>query len=141
MGIVVVNSNGRIQSINPFALKLFDYTVEEIIEKPVEVLIPMRYHHKHVDLRNGYIHNPKGRPIGMGMDLYAIKKGGTEFPVEVSLGHYQNNTGGNVIAFLSDISIRKKAETEIRKLNDELEASVEQRTHQLNCENLHETLS
>jgi len=128
MGIVLVNSKGTIQSVNPFALKLFGYKTEEIIGKPIEVLIPRRYHHKHVDHRNAYIHHPKSRPMGVGMDLFAVKKDGTEFPVEVSLGNYQSSGNENVIAFISDITVRKKAEAEIEKLNNELEATVQQRT-------------
>ena len=132
MGIVVVNSNGLIQSVNPFAVRLFGYSTEEILNKPIEVLIPQRYHHKHVDHRDNYIHHPKVRPMGVGMDLFAIKKDGTEFPVEVSLGNYQSAHGAPfAIAFISDISVRKKAEAEIVKLNDELEATVEQRTSDL----------
>jgi PAS domain S-box-containing protein len=131
MGIVVVNSKSLIQSVNPFALNLFGYTTEELIGKPIEVLIPNRYHHKHVEHRDGYIHKPKSRPMGLGLDLFAVKKGGTEFPVEVSLGNYENNGDKNVIAFINDISVRKKAEVEIEKLNDELEATVEQRTKDL----------
>ena len=83
MGIVVTNNKGLIQSVNPFALKLFGYTIEEIINKPIEVLIPKRYHHNHIDHRNTYIHNPVSRPMGVGMDLFAVKKDDTEFPVEV----------------------------------------------------------
>jgi PAS domain S-box-containing protein len=131
MGIVVVNSKGAILSVNPFALKLFGYTSEELIEKPIELLIPQRYHHKHVDHRDTYIHRPKSRPMGVGMDLYAIKKDGTEFPVEVSLGNYKNNDEDFAIAFISDISVRKKAEEQIVKLNDELETTVELRTKEL----------
>jgi len=131
MGIVVVNNKGEIQSINPFALNLFGYSLEEINGKPVEMLIPLRFYNKHVQHRDAYIHDPKSRPMGVGMDLVAVKKDGTEFPVEVSLGSYINNGEENVIAFISDISIRKKAEEEIQKLNDELEATVEQRTKAL----------
>ena len=131
IGIVVVNNKGVIQSVNPFALKLFCYKIEEIIEKPIEALIPRRYHHKHVNHREAYTHNPKSRPMGVGMVLFAVKKDGTEFPVEVSLGNYQKNGDENVIAFISDISIRKKAEAEIEKLNEELEPTVEQRTKDL----------
>ena len=131
MGIVVVNSKGIIQSVNPFALKLFGYTTEELIGKPIELLIPMRYHHNHGAHRDSYMHNPRSRPMGVGMDLYATKKDGTEFPVEVSLGNYQNDGEMNAIAFISDISIRKKAEAEIEKLNIDLEATVEQRTKDL----------
>jgi PAS domain S-box-containing protein len=131
MGIVMVDSTGMIQSINPFALKLFGYIIGEVINKPIEVLIPKRYHHKHVHHREGYIDNPRSRPMGLGMDLFGVKKDGTEFPVEVSLGTYENNGDQSVIAFLSDISVRKKAEVEIKKLNDELEATVEKRTREL----------
>jgi len=131
MGIVVVNSKGMIITVNPFALKLFGYTLEELTEKPIEQLIPSRYHHKHVAHRDHYIEHPKSRPMGVGMDLFAIKKDGTEFPVEVSLGNYKNNGEDHAIAFISDISIRKKAQAEITKLNDELEATVEQRTKEL----------
>lgn len=131
MGIVVVDSKSEIQAVNPFALKLFGYTISEIIDRPIEVLIPQRYHHRHVDHRDAYTHHPKSRPMGVGLDLFAVKKDGTEFPVEVSLGNYQNKNDKNVIAFISDISIRKKAEADIVKLNDELEATVVQRTKEL----------
>jgi PAS domain S-box-containing protein len=131
MGIVVTDSKGIILSVNPFALKIFDYSIDEVLGKPIEVLIPQRYHHKHVDHRNTYIHNPRNRPMGVGMDLFAVRKDGTEFPVEVSLGNYHHNNEKNVIAFVSDISIRKKTEAEIEKLNDQLESTVEQRTKEL----------
>ncbi len=131
MGIVVVNSNGNITSINPFALKLFGYDLTEVVGKPIEVLIPHRFHHRHLQERHGYSSDPRSRPMGLGMDLFAIKKNGTEFPVEVSLGNYQHHGDTNIIAFINDITIRKGAETEIKKLNDELEATVEQRTSEL----------
>ncbi len=131
MGIVVVNSSALIQSVNPFALKLFGYKIDELIGKPIETLIPSRFKNKHIDHRYDYTHNPKSRSMGAGMDLYAAKKNGTEFPVEVSLGNYDNNGEKNVIAFVSDISIRKKAEEDIEKLNDDLEGAIEQRTKEL----------
>jgi PAS domain S-box-containing protein len=137
MGIVVVNSHAKILSVNPFALKLFGYTSNELIGRQIELLIPMRFHHKHVAHRNGYTKKPNSRPMGAGMDLFAIRKDGTEFPVEVSLGNYDNNGEQNVIAFISDIAIRKKAELEIEKLNDDLEGAIEQRTHEL-TETMHE---
>lgn len=131
MGIVVTNDKGIIHSINPFALKLFGYTIAEINDKPIEMLIPERYYKNHLQDRKDYMVNPKNRPMGVGMDLYAIKKDGNEFPVEVSLGYYQSNGDQNVIAFINDITVRKQAEQEITKLNDDLEAIVEQRTKDL----------
>ncbi len=131
MGIVVASSTAIIQSVNPFALKLFGYELAELIGEPIEKLIPSRFHEKHVHHRNDYTHNPKSRPMGVGLDLYAIKKNGAEFPIEVSLGNYDNNGEKKVIAFVSDISIRKKAEAEVEKLNDDLEGAIEQRTKEL----------
>ena len=64
--------------------------------------------------------------MGLGMDLFAVKKDGTEFPVEASLGNYKKDGEENVIAFISDITVRKKAQKEIQTLNDKLEATVEQ---------------
>ncbi|MEO5681280.1 MAG: PAS domain-containing sensor histidine kinase [Chitinophagaceae bacterium] len=131
MGIVVVDNQASIRSINPFALGLFGYTVTEILGRPIETLIPQRYHHHHVKDRNDYIANPKSRPMGLGLDLFGIKKNGSEFPVEVSLGSYTDKEEKYVIAFVSDISVRKNAEAEIVKLNNDLELTVEQRTHEL----------
>lgn len=131
MGIVVVSSRGIINLVNPFALKLFGYAAEEITGKPIEMLIPQRYHHKHVGHRDKYVVRPHNRPMGVGMDLFAIKKDGTEFPVEVSLGAFEDNGEENVIAFISDITIRKNAEKEVKKLNDDLEATVAKRTNDL----------
>ena len=131
MGIVVANSKAIIQSVNPFAVELFGYAVEEIIGKPIELLVPQRYHPQHVRHRDGYISHPKSRPMGVGLDLFGSKKDGTEFPVEVSLSSYTDKEEKYVIAFISDISIRKNAEAEIIKLNNDLESTVEERTREL----------
>src|SRR5450432_4527450 len=131
MGIVVVNSKATICSINPFALALFGYTADEVIEQPIEMLIPQRYHRHHVHHRDSYIAHPKSRPMGLGLDLFGIKKDGIEFPVEVSLGNYTDKEEKYVIAFVSDISVRKNAEAEIVKLNNDLESTVQQRTSEL----------
>ena len=128
IGIIVVDCKGIIEAINPFALNLFGYDLEEVIEKPIELLIPKRYHQDHVNHIDSYLHHTKNRPMGIGMDLYAVKKDGTEFPVEISLGKTGNK---NVIAFLSDISIRKKAESEIKRLKEDLEIKVDKRTKDL----------
>ncbi|WP_300601266.1 PAS domain-containing sensor histidine kinase [Niabella sp.] len=131
MGIIVVDNTAEIQSANPFALALFGYSLEELLHKPIELLIPGRYHNRHVTHRDGYTHHPKARPMGVGMDLFAVKKDGSEFPVEVSLSNYQDEGKQFIIAFISDISIRKKAEAEIEELNNKLESTVEQRTREL----------
>lgn len=131
MGILITDHQGKITAINPFALNEFGYAEAELLGQKIEVLIPFRYHHSHEDHRDRYFQRPSTRPMGLGMDLFALRKDGTEFPVEVSLGNFNHNGEKFVIAFISNIAVRKKSESEIKKLNDELESTVEQRTIEL----------
>jgi PAS domain S-box-containing protein len=132
MGIIITDSHGKIGAANPFALKEFGYRENELIGREVELLIPERFHKRHAGHRHAYNQNPQNRSMGFGMDLFAVKKDGTEFPVEVSLGNYDSNGDKFVIVFITNISARKKTDEEIKKLNDELEATVKQRTTELN---------
>ncbi|HJY23459.1 MAG TPA: PAS domain S-box protein, partial [Hanamia sp.] len=131
MGILVTDGNGQITAINPFALKEFGYSEEELIGKKIEILIPQRFYNKHIHHRGKYAETPQTRPMGLGKDLFGIRKDGAEFPVEVSLGHYASNGSNYVVAFITNISIRKAAESEIEKLNVELENTVTHRTKDL----------
>ncbi|HRO41561.1 MAG TPA: PAS domain-containing sensor histidine kinase [Flavipsychrobacter sp.] len=132
IGIITVNRAGDIILVNEFALKQFDYLHDEIIGKKIEVLIPSRYKTRHEKHRTEYYgDSPHSRPMGSGMDLFAVKKDGREFPVEVSLSTYKTDEGMFAIAFVSDISIRKQSENELVKLNAELEQKVTERTQSL----------
>ncbi len=146
LGILVVNTQGDIVSLNNFLLSQFGYeTVEELLGAKVELLIPARFHGHHVKDRENYTHDPKRRPMGVGRDLFGIKRSGEEFPVEVSLSSYNSEEGSFVIAFISDITGRKNIEKAmvqqqeelaeinktIDKLNHELENKVTIRTQQL----------
>lgn len=132
IGIIIVNEQGEMVLVNEYARKQFSYSEGEMVGRKIEMLIPSRYQHKHVSHRQTYQHkNPYSRPMGLGMDLYGITKEGREFPVEVSLSAYETEDGRFAIAFINDISIRKKAEQELVKLNEELEKKVVQRTQSL----------
>ena len=132
IGIIIADPEGKIVLVNPFALMQFGYTEEEVIGNKVEMLIPPRFRDKHVHHRENYQGaNAHSRPMGVGMDLYAIAKDKTEFPVEVSLSPYFTEKGQYAIAFISDISIRKQSEMALLELNAALEQKVEERTRSL----------
>lgn len=132
IGIITVDNAGNILLVNRFAQNQFGYTAEELIHKKIEVLIPGRFRERHEKHRDDYLqYNPRSRPMGTGMDLFAIKKDGTEFPVEVSLSTYKSAAGTFAIAFVSDITIRKQSENALVELNAELEGKVAERTHSL----------
>jgi len=132
MGIVTINQAGAIVMVNQFALRQFGYAREELLGQPIEILIPGQLRKRHVGHRDGYHASDQiHRPMGVGMDLSALRKNGSEFPVEVSLSSYTTGKGKFSIAFISDISIRKASENALLRLNDELERKVDERTQSL----------
>jgi PAS domain S-box-containing protein len=125
MAIIVVDSKGVINMANPFANTLFAYTEETMVGQMLEQLIPQRHHAKHVGHRDGYIDKPNARSMGVGMTLSAIKKDGTEFPVEISLGHFKTEEERYAIAFIADITNRKINEEKIIAQQLEMEKEKE----------------
>ena len=127
-GILVTNAQGEIIKINPSAEKLFGYEQGELAGKKIENLIPQRFTQKHEANRENYAHHPHARSMGAGMELFGLKKDGSEFPVEISLSPYSTERGGFVIAFIIDITIRKEAELRMKTYFADLEKQVKNRT-------------
>lgn len=109
IGILVINEAGAVELSNPCAERLFEYEPAELIGKPIEVLIPEDLRSKHEHHRQGYFANPKARPMGSGMELFARKRSGVVFPVEISLGHYQFEGEKLAVAFITDITAQVKS--------------------------------
>lgn len=131
VGIILVDSKMEIILVNRFVQEMFGYTKEELQFKKIDLLIPARFHTHHDKHQARYFEHPQNRPMGLGMDLYAVKKDGTEFPVEVSLGTYKIGDEIFVISFVNDITLRKENEASIKRLNAELEKKVLERTEAL----------
>jgi len=120
-GIVVTDSDATIIMANPAIEKLFGYAKDSLKGKKIEVLIPERVAERHVQYRQQYNKAPHARSMGIGMNLYARKQTGEEFPVEVSLSPFTIEDKKFIIAFVIDITARKKNEDAIRQQNAELE--------------------
>ena len=119
--IIVTNTTGKIVVFNAKAEDLFGYDHTEVLGRTVEFLMPERYHQSHVAHRAAYRVKPTKRSMGKTQNLFARRKDGTEFPIEAGLSFMQTKDGTFVMTFLTDITERKRAEEEIKRLNESLE--------------------
>lgn len=129
--MVVVDKLGIINLINSQTEKLFGYSRTEIVGKTIEILVPKRYRRKHTKHREEYYVEHPVRPMGVGLQLYGLRKNGSEFPLEISLSPLESEEGLLVSAAIRDITERKKAEEDIQQLNQDLK----QRAAQLEAAN------
>jgi PAS domain S-box-containing protein len=113
-GIILVDTEGRIVMANPEAERALGYEPGELDLQPVEVLVPERLRDGHYAWRDAFLADPATRPMGAGRDLYARRKDGSEFPVEIGLSPLATPQGRRVLATIVDITERKRAEEEMR---------------------------
>jgi len=129
--MVVADELGKICLVNAQTEMLFGYKREELLGRPVEVLIPERYHGNHNHHRRDYTEAPRLRPMGAGRDLFGLRKNGSEFPVEISLSPFRSTKGSLVFSAIRDITPQKRAQNELREAKEALETRVGERTTEL----------
>ena len=122
--MVIVDESAEIVLVNRQVVNLFGYEPDELLGRPIETLVPERYREDHHALRDGFLGHPGVRPMGSGRELYAARKDGSEFPVEISLSPLLTEEGILVSAAVRDITERLRLQREADRLRDELVATV-----------------
>ncbi|HEY1151906.1 MAG TPA: PAS domain S-box protein [Pseudoduganella sp.] len=124
--MLIVDAHGQVVLANPALEQLFGYQHGELTGKTLESLIPERFRHDHSSLRNNYFGAPRPRQMGVGLELFAARKDGSEFPVEVSLSPLQgDDMPAMVMATIYDISARKQAERALHDSEQRMRAVFE----------------
>lgn len=135
----MVDKSGTILLANPVSERMFGYDRDGLLGLIIEELLPDHLRKRHIAYRHGFNANPEPRPMGMGRDLVAKRRDGSEFPVAVSLSYTKIDGELMVMAFISDVTERKRAEEALRRSEEqllvyasELEKKVQSRTEDLN---------
>ena len=130
-GIMVVGTRGEIQFVNQTLADMFGYEIDELLGKPVEILIPAHFASAHRHHVENFARRPTLRSMGSGRDLVGIGKDKCQFPVEIGLRPVQIDSGQFVVATVVDITRRKAIEARLHQHEEQLEELVAERTHEL----------
>jgi PAS domain S-box-containing protein len=128
---ILTDAGGRIVLLNRQTEQLFGYDRNELLGQPVEVLLPERLRGQHTTHRGRYAHDPKMRPMGVGLELLGRRKDGSEFPVEISLSPLKSGAGTLFAAAIRDITERKQADEKVRASLREKEVLLKEIHHRV----------
>jgi PAS domain S-box-containing protein len=117
--MIVIDSSGSVLFANHQVAALFGHAPESVIGQKVEMLLPPRFHQRHVGHRSNYAKAGRVRPMGMGLDLFALRADGSEFQVEISLSPITDGDEVLIAAAIRDVTDRKRAEQELKEARAE----------------------
>lgn len=123
-GMVMVDHQGCMTLVNSQMEQLFGYSRDELLGKPVEMLVPFRFHGHHSAERDEFMRRPAARPMGAGRDLFGRHKDGSEIPVEIGLNPIETDRGMMVLGTVVDITERKLAEESVRRSQAQLSGVI-----------------
>jgi PAS domain S-box-containing protein len=119
-GMVMIDQAGTVILVNREVERMFGYSRSALLGQPIDKLVPLRFRDRHPIFRADFFHDPRTRAMGVGRDLFGLRKDGAEIPVEIGLNPIETDDGLFVLGSIVDISTRKEAEAERHRLEDQL---------------------
>lgn len=131
--VVIIDGNGVIAQVNGQAEKLFGYGREELVGRPLEMLMPERYRGSHVAQTRAYTADPRPRSMGRDLELFGMRKDGSEFPIDVSISPLPPERGILLASTIRDMTSHRRLEEELRQRTCELEEADRQKNNFLSA--------
>jgi len=126
-GMLLIDPAGRITLVNAQLERLFGYPRTELIGCLIEQLVPQRYRARHPEFRDEFFRDPQTRTMGIGRELFGLRRDGSEVPVEIGLTPVNASEGRFVLASIVDITERRRALEQLRERTNELGTSLRER--------------